>query len=68
MNAQAEAGASAQADKEHLQLIICTVCRNLCERGIGGSMVIHTTSVLCTLWRGPTYEDGVRMCYSFSHM
>ena len=24
----------------------------------------HTTNVLCTLWRGPTYEDDVMMCYS----
>ena len=56
MHKQAEAGASAQADKEHLQLIKCTVCRNLCKWGIGGSMVNYTTSGLCTLWMGPTYE------------
>ena len=28
----------------------------------------HTTNVLCTLWRGPTYEDDVMMCYSLGHM
>ena len=36
-------------------MIMCTVCRTLCEWGIGGSMVNHTTSELCALWMGPTY-------------
>ena len=41
--------------QEHLQIIICTVCRTLCKWGIRGSMVSHTTSGPCTLWRSPTY-------------
>ena len=31
-------------------------------------MVIHTTSVMCTLWRGPTYGRRCHDVLLFSHM